>query len=177
MRRSTGSDAHEQALLGGDLTAHGEGILDAHGDDLVVQAGLKEARHEPRADPQQFVRPELALGHQGRALGLIGHKAQAWLALFERPGDPRHRAARPQPVDENVHPSARSLPYLLSRRLLVAASVGRVKVLLHIEGVGPACGQFPGPFPRAPDAEFSGREHQLGPQGAQQLLVLVTHHL
>ena len=64
MHRSTGGDAHEDALAAYQCTSGSVSVRLGDGDDLIVNRAVEIVRHKVRADAHQAVRACLALGEQ-----------------------------------------------------------------------------------------------------------------
>src|SRR5436305_648510 len=132
----SGGDAAEDPLLAGQPAPGGQGVLVAHGHDLVREVQPADGRHEAGAHPFETVPPVRSLAGQGPGiLGFDGDAAHPGDLPLVNLGVAGEAATRADPHHELVEPAV-ELREDLAGHGRVACPVVRVVELVGPEGVG-----------------------------------------
>ena len=131
--RSTRRDAHQQALLPGDSTAHGKGLRLAHQKDLIYERAVQRFWRETGGRPHHAVRSKDPLRDVGRFRWLYGHQLHTRLLFLEKPSRSTERPASAQAGHQDIYPSLRVLPDLRPGAAVMRSGVRWVDVLADVE--------------------------------------------
>src|SRR5436853_5910494 len=174
---AAGRDAAEDAFFRGEPPRHRQALGGRRGDDPGQESDVEVLGNEAVADALDAVRPPLASRQQGALLGLDRVEPHARVLLAQEAADAGERAAAALRGDKGADDSAGLLPDL---------GPGRPVVRLDVVGVVELAG-YPvaGAVTRADllqtlerevhVALAAGREDEVGPVGAHDLLALVAH--
>jgi len=152
-------------------------IFIAHLNHLVHQLHIEHGGNKTVADTLNLMQSRLMTKQGGDIPGLDRHNANLRLALAEKLADALQRPPAPHARHKRRNIAVHLPPQFMRRLLVMHARIIRVfKLLRHkhprLLGLHP-----PHLLDRPANPGRRGREHQLAPQAANQLLALLAHIL
>src|SRR5690625_256605 len=175
--RRAGGDPDEQPFARRDFAGAGDGGFRVDVDDLVVDRGVENLRHEVRPEPLDLVRSGFSAVEDGGFRRLDGNDLDIGLTFLEYLAHTGDGAAGADSRDDDVDRAVRVPPDLLRGGLAVDL---RVRFVRELPGEDRAR-SFGGDLLRAGHRTLhplrTRREHELRSEGAQQGLALLGHRV